>query len=307
MALLQLVCQSAKFQNANSVEYSNDIMEGNRFYMSGKGDLNIPLFLEIKMKLSMELDEFYKEVKDCSVILSNSGDILYDLSLEFVCGLYPIKNIKNSFIIKLPFDIFIGHISLISSYFSNITLYLKHNSDKIKEISVINENVYLDSPQRRTLASNVLFQKILTINDISNKNITQPTEFYKIKNDNCDHAIGYFILSDKVINDIEININNQVKSIHDCFIISDKLIYYSPYNINYNDKKSFLINLWEKENILIFTIKNNSNIKIFSCNEQIISYESGFLRNYFSTTEEPFLKEILHVICALKFHKHHIF
>lgn len=287
-ALMQLVAvgnQNQSFNNMYCVDYLTHDFNYNSLKILRNGDLCIPLYLSFEMKRDMDVNQFYEIISKSQIKLSLGSYECLNIELSFLSKLNPIKKVNDLFIIKLPFDLLIGHLALISLSFISADLIIDIETEKrshIERITGMFEYIYQDTKERSVFAQHYIYQKILVINS---------SNYNQIKsNDNLNYSdyiidfeepidkIGIFIEADQEINSLNILFNDKKYGLSDCSIINYNLVYFSFNNLEYNDKENLSIELTTIQNLVISS--QVSNLKFRLIQTKVIHYHSGFLFPY---------------------------
>jgi len=269
----------------NNMRFSNSYekinFDENILKINNDMDLVVPLYIIFEMDNIQNKEEFIKNMENSIITISLGYLILLEIDINFLTKLNPIKIINNNFIIKLPIDILIGTISCITMPFSAYQIKIVCEYNKIKNIFAIVEKIFLDMNERNIYMSNNIIQKKLLIKNMHTTNFNKEYNDYKyeITFDDINNKLGFFIKSEDNINLINICVENKLYSLNNCQIISDKLIFFSFYNLKYNDIKNKLINLINN-NKTVYINSNISELKFYSYTFNIISYSNGSANLY---------------------------
>lgn len=284
-SLIQLVAfgvQDVFFKKRYSTEYLLVDFEKTKLLIQRTADLCIPLHIVITMKKEMNSEDFVTLVSSSILKFFMGSNLLFEFNLEFLIKLNPIKKVNKSFIIKLPFDTLIGHIILISLQNLQCVMELQiANFEPIDKISALFEWIYLDTEERRTYAQHIIYQKIFNVKRIeSYKNYLFFNNYsYKIDFDNNHNKLGFFIESEKEINSINILFDNKVRTLENCNIINNNLLYFSFNNLTFTDNKNMTVAPIKIINSII-VLSTSNNLKFYSHHFNINYYNYGMVHPY---------------------------
>ena len=137
------------------------------------------------------------------------------------------------------------------------------------------EWIYQDTEERRPYAQHIIYQKIFNVKRIeSYKNYLFFNNYsYKIDFDNNHNKLGFFIESEKEINSINILFDNKVRTLENCNIINNNLLYFSFNNLTFTDKK----------NMTVAPVKILNSITVCSTSNNLKFYSHFFNINYYHT------------------------
>jgi hypothetical protein len=287
-ALMQLCCrgvQTKHMQNEYSVEYLSIDFFNKRHIIARLADICIPLYLEIEMKDNIDISDFYTLINDSKINLLFSGISFCSINLKFLSKIYPIKIVKNSFIIKLPFDLLLGNIILVASC-TEVSMVIDIEDSQIKKLSAIYEYIYHECNIRNEYAKSCILQQAINITSI--KYITTQSisnnYYYNIKIMNLHkhkYKLGFFIESEQEISELNIFFNEKTYELKDCEIINYNLVYFSFNNLKYNDKNNLLVNPIEINNEIFITSKNH-DLKFHLMIRENYKYSFGAITPFFN-------------------------
>ena len=283
MQLAAIGAQNYALKNKDiySTEYYTMKFQNNKLEILRNADLCIPLHIIIKMKNEMDSGVFSTLISNSSLKFFINGLLFIDLGLTFLIKLNPIKKVNDSFIIKLPIDILIGHISQVSLSCSMCNIKLDTECKEIDEISGLFEWILQDSAERRKYAQKIIYQKILYIKFITSvKNNDKNDSYnYRINFDNEPNKLGFFIESENKIKTLDILLENKSYALKNCSVINDKLLYLSFNNLTYENKQNLSVTPIKIMNIVVVNSMSD-DLKFYSHSCNIVNYRNGHMYQF---------------------------
>lgn len=278
-ALMQLAAFGAMdsfFGDKYATNYNLLKFVKNELTISRSADLCIPLDIIFIMKHKMDTKNFIALVSNSFFKLFLNGVLFFELSFSFLMKLSPVKKVNDSFIIKLPLNILIGYVSMISLGNVSCVIKVDTNCNKIDEISGLFEYIYQDSKERQTYAQLHFYQKIFDILFIKSTkyNFIKDHYIYQIDYDDMANKLGFFIESEQTMEYINILFEKKSYLLTNCEIINDNLLYFSFNGLTHNNNKIFSVPTIKINNSLIISSTSN-NLKFYSHHSNIIKYSSG--------------------------------
>jgi hypothetical protein len=277
-ALLQLVSVSRnKLVGELYVkDYYLEKFINNKIDICRTSDMCVPLYIVFTMREEMNISQFVTLISKSSLKLFLRDVLFCDYNLGFLTKLNPVEIKNNSFMIKLPFSMLIGQLSLIAFYTTTISLIFETDCDNIEETSILFEATVQDTKERKDYAQKYIYHKILEIaqQKVLEYFCVNDEHIYHIKQDNLPNKLGFFIESDKKIEHINILVEKKLYSLQNCSILNDNLLYFSFCGLTYDDNKNFTVEAVNIKNPLIITSKSN-NLKIYYHYSNVIHYVLG--------------------------------
>lgn len=207
---------------------------------------------------------------------------------DLLTELEAVRKINNAFIIQIPFEQTIGELVLIAMQYQNIHARINFpNGHNVKSFKLFYQNIYLDTEERKFLASNLIKSSTHYFNLISKYDVASITD--TINTINTANVMnktlqinlspkylpkGYFIKGDiSKIKNITFEKNNDD---YNKKIISSNLLYVS----NIADSNDFKCLKYSKNltnNICYIEFFEPTEIRIYELSQNLLLYTTGFI------------------------------
>lgn len=270
---------------------------------------------------NLSLDEFKNVMKDVRMGFQIGEATICEYDFQLLMELNPPKKVRDTIILKIPSDMTISTIPLITLQNHDVRINLKNINHNFEEIKIILQGTFLDSEPRRRMAQNghefsiQQFQHVVTTNaeNLNNNRIEIIASHLK------NIIKGFFIMGNiENIEEFKIVLNGYDREILDysmidtyCRKINDNMIFFSFDGLNNfenNSAESFVggLNMSRIDNANIYLKLFDNTLpsyKIIALNHNILRILIGNVAAVYSYVFPALIVEERNVVPRLFPHR----
>jgi hypothetical protein len=229
------------------------------------------LFFQLNVSSLQTVSTVFTDIFDCDINFNNlnnsrlklfmGNQLICEQSLLFLINLSPVKYVKNSVILELPYAYFFNNFVMISFSGISTPLKLELHFENCKDILNISSNLsatFVDSKTRKILHDTDIISKYQYTESVYYDNAFNLTDLNIILNVNPHYknhsVIGYFIEGD-LDNLLNLELQYQVPKAKIQNLFSKDVIQYTQDDLS---EENVYVQRFEYDNLMV--IANSKNI-----------------------------------------------